>query len=61
MGLFQRRGVLNGYGVKEGKTMEKKKIIEEVLKKFVKLDPECKEFALGYVTGKHDEKAAKAD
>lgn len=36
--------------------MEKKHLIEEALKKFAKLDSEAKEFALGYVTGKHDEK-----
>lgn len=36
--------------------MEKKHLIEEALKKFASLDDEAKEFALGYVTGKHDEK-----
>ena len=36
--------------------MEKKHLIEEALKKFAQLDSEAKEFALGYVTGKHDEK-----
>lgn len=40
--------------------MEKKQLIEEALKKFVNLDNEAKEFALGYVTGKHDEKQQKA-
>ena len=39
-----------------GVTMEKKHLIEEALKKFASLDDEAKEFALGYVTGKHDEK-----
>lgn len=39
-----------------GVTMEKKHLIEEALKKFAHLDDEAKEFALGYVTGKHDEK-----
>lgn len=38
--------------------MEKKHLIEEALKKFTSLDDEAKEFALGYVTGKHDEKQA---
>ena len=38
--------------------MEKKHLIEEALKKFASLDDEAKEFALGYVTGKHDEKQA---
>ena len=36
--------------------MEKKNLIEEALKKFARLDDEAKEFALGYVTGKRDEK-----
>ena len=36
--------------------MEKKHLIEEAQKKFARLDDEAKEFALGYVTGKHDEK-----
>ena len=40
------------------KAMEKKHLIEEALKKFASLDDEAKEFALGYVTGKHDEKQA---
>lgn len=39
------------------KTMEaKKNLIEQALKKFGQLDDEAKEFVLGYVTGKHDEK-----
>lgn len=38
--------------------MEKKNLIEEALKKFTLLDNEAKEFTLGYVTGKHDEKQA---
>ena len=38
--------------------MEKKHLIEEALKKFANLDDEAKEFDLGYVTGKHDEKQA---
>lgn len=37
-------------------TMEKKNLIAEALKKFAMLTDEAKEFALGYVTGKHDEK-----
>lgn len=36
--------------------MEKTNLIESVLAKFARLDGEAKEFALGYVTGKHDEK-----
>ena len=36
--------------------MEKKNLIEAALKKFANLDDAAKEFALGYVTGKHDEK-----
>lgn len=35
---------------------EKKRAIEEALEKFTKLDQESKEFVLGYVVGKHDEK-----
>lgn len=37
---------------------DKKQLIEEALKKFASLDDEAKEFVLGYVTGKHDEKRA---
>lgn len=35
---------------------DKKNMIEQALKKFSQLDNEAKEFILGYVTGKHDEK-----
>lgn len=38
--------------------MENKHLIEEVLAKFAGLDAEAKEFALGYITGKRDEKRA---
>lgn len=37
---------------------DKKHLIEQALKKFGQLDTEAKEFVLGYVTGKHDEKQA---
>lgn len=37
---------------------DKKQLIEEALKKFALLDNEAKEFVLGYVAGKHDEKQA---
>lgn len=36
------------------------KIAEQVAEKFSRLDAEGKEFVLGYLTGKHDEKTAKA-
>lgn len=35
---------------------ENKHTIEEALEKFMRLDQESKEFVLGYVVGKHDEK-----
>ena len=35
---------------------DKKQLIEQALKKFAGLDADAKEFVLGYVTGKHDEK-----
>ncbi len=35
---------------------DKKQLIEQALKKFADLDADAKEFVLGYVTGKHDEK-----
>lgn len=38
--------------------MEKKQIMENVMKKFGQLDQEASEFALGYLTGKRDEKLA---
>lgn len=39
--------------------MEKKNLIEQALKKFAQLDDAAvKQFALGYVSGKHDEKQA---
>lgn len=38
--------------------MEKKKIIETVADKFERLDPVAKEFVLGYLSGKRDEKDA---
>lgn len=39
---------------------DKKQIVEKVAEKFRRLDAEGKEFVLGYLTGKHDEKTAKA-
>lgn len=36
--------------------MEKKTLIEQALKKFAMLDEVAKQFAMGYVAGKHDEK-----
>lgn len=36
-------------------------IAEKVAEKFSRLDTEAKEFVLGYITGKHDEKTAKAN
>ena len=38
--------------------MEDKKLIEETMRKFAELDHAAKGFALGYVTGKRDEKSA---
>lgn len=38
--------------------MSRKELIAEVLKKFSSLDSEAREFALGYLTGKADEKHA---
>ena len=40
--------------------MEKKQIAESAAEKFTRLDEEAKEFVLGYLIGKRDEKAAKA-
>lgn len=38
--------------------MNDKKLIEQTMKKFGQLDKEAKEFVLGYLTGKNDEKQA---
>ena len=38
--------------------MEGKILIEEVMRKFAELDYAAKGFALGFVTGKRDEKSA---
>ena len=37
---------------------DKKQIVEQVAEKFGRLDAESKEFVLGYLTGKRDEKTA---
>lgn len=39
---------------------DKKEIIERVAAKFELLDAEAKEFVLGYLSGKRDEKLAQA-
>lgn len=39
--------------------MNNKELIEQTMKKFGQLNQEAKEFVLGYLTGKNDEKQAE--